>query len=363
MSTSPEARRHRNQTMNARNEQGPIPGVPRPATWVASRCYAAGERLVSTWRSRGDARRLPVPVVSVGNLTLGGTGKTPVTTILAESLAAAGLRPAIALRGYRARQTGGSDEAEEYRTRMPDVPILVGADRAGTAASRLAVDPDAFDVLLLDDGFQHRQLHRDLDIVLVDATRPALDGDLVPHGWLREPASRIQRAGLVVVTNGPEGELEPGLLDSITRHRGSPPDVVTRHRWRTIRSFPESESDGMAHGGVRPRSGRVLLVSGLGNPSAFEDHARREGIDVVDHLVLRDHAAYDDSTIERILSASTRADALLVSAKDWVKLRKKARASDLPVPVLVPEVEIEIVSGAQRLSEALSEACGRRIAL
>ncbi len=349
--------------MNARNEQGPIPHVPRPATWLASRCYAAGEHMVSAWRSRGDARRLPVPVVSVGNLTLGGTGKTPVTTRLAESLTAAGLRPAIALRGYRARRTGGSDEAEEYRMRLPDVPILVGADRAGTAGSRLGENPDAFDVLLLDDGFQHRRLHRDLDIVLVDATRPALDGDLVPHGWLREPASRIQRAGLVVVTNSPGEDLEPGLLESIIRHRGRPPEVVTRHRWRTLESFLGSGPDGMAGGGGRPPSGKVVLVSGLGNPSAFEDHARREGFDVVEHLVLRDHAAYDESTIRRILSASTRADALLVPAKDWVKLRKKARVSDLSVPVLVPEVEIEIVSGAQRLSEALAGACGRRIAL
>lgn len=349
--------------MNARNERGPIPGVPRPATWVASRCYAAGEQLVSAWRFRGQARKLPVPVVSVGNLTLGGTGKTPVTTRLAESLTASGLRAAIALRGYRARQTGGSDEAEEYRMRLPDVPVLVGADRAAAAASRLEQDPDAFDVLLLDDGFQHRRLHRDLDIVLVDATRPALDGGLVPHGWLREPASRIRRAGLVVVTNSPGEDLDPELLESITRHRGSPPDVVTRHRWRSMKSFSGSGPGGPVHGEVGPALGKVVLVSGLGNPSAFEDHARREGLDVVDHLVLRDHAAYDESTIERILTASTRADALLVPAKDWVKLRKKACITDLSVPVLVPEVEIEIVSGAQRLSEALSEACGRRIAL
>ena len=221
--------------------RGPLPNALGPLSWPAARLYELGER-VSSWRMTSrPSTEIPVPVISIGNITSGGTGKTPVTTRLARALAESGCTPAIALRGYRAEKTGGSDEAAEYQMRLGDVSVLVGADRAKTALSVLDSSPGAFDVLLLDDGFQHRRLHRDLDIVLVDATRSGLDGDLLPHGWLREPAGRIKRADLVLVTNSDESNLDDPVCDSIIRHRGCPPDAWARHEWSGIEVYSRGQ--------------------------------------------------------------------------------------------------------------------------
>ena len=154
---------------------------------------------------------MPVPVVSVGNLSVGGTGKSPFTRRLAEAIIASGGKPAIALRGYRSRSTGGSDEAREYEDSLPDVPILVGADRARTILSALESAPGSFDCVVLDDGFQHRRLHRDLDIVLVDSSRSDVFGDLLPNGWLREPVTALSRADCVALTNHPDKDVFPAL--------------------------------------------------------------------------------------------------------------------------------------------------------
>lgn len=344
-------------------EGGPLPNSLSPLSWVAARFYGLGERVSSRRMEKSTPIKLPVPVISIGNLSAGGTGKTPVTTRFAKALAESGCTPAVALRGYRSDETNGSDEAIEYQMRLEKVPVLVGADRARSALSMLGSSPDAFDVLLLDDGFQHRRLHRDLDIVLVDASRPALDGDLLPHGWLREPASRIRRADLVLVTNAQEPRPDDAVLDSVVRHRGSGPDAWARHVWSGIDAYSGGQLLHRVATSSELPIDTVGIVSGLGNPAAFESHVRREGFEVVFHRALRDHATYDSAEINRIQSLTKHCDALVVPAKDWVKLRETELAATENVLILVPEVGIEFTHGQVQLEQALSSACGRAIAL
>ncbi|MAJ45911.1 MAG: tetraacyldisaccharide 4'-kinase [Planctomycetes bacterium TMED75] len=344
-------------------EGGPLPNSLSPLSWVAARLYGLGERVSARRMANLTPIQLPVPVISIGNLTAGGTGKTPVTTRFAQAIADSGGAPGVALRGYRADETNGSDEAIEYRMRLEKIPVLVGADRAGSALSMLESSPGSFDVLLLDDGFQHRCLHRDLDIVLVDASRPALDGDLLPHGWLREPASRIQRADLVLVTNAADSKTDDVVFESVLRHRGSGPDAWARHVWSGIDVYSNGQLlHRLATSSELPLT-RIGIVSGLGNPAAFESHVRREGFDVVFHRALRDHALYDSAEINRIRSLAKDCDGLLVPAKDWVKLRETELVTTENIPILVPEVSIEFTRGQDQLEQALSTACGKPIAL
>ena len=346
-----------------KTEGGPLPSSLSPLSWVAARLYGLGEHVSSRRMAASPPTRLPVLVISIGNLSVGGTGKTPMTARLAQALSVSDCTPAVALRGYRADETNGSDEATEYRMRLKGMPVLVGADRAKSALSLLDSSPESFDVLLLDDGFQHRRLHRDLDIVLVDASRPALDGDLLPHGWLREPASRIQRADFVVVTNAVESELDEVVLESVLRHRGSAPDAWARHVWSGIDVYSEGELLHRVSRSSELPFSRVGIVSGLGNPAAFESHVRREGFDVVAHRALRDHAAYDSAEIGRIRMLARDCEALIVPAKDWVKLRETELVATEEVPIIVPEVGVEFTQGRVQLEQALSTACGKTIAL
>lgn len=345
------------------SRRGPLPDALRPLTWLSARMYGIGERVSARRMTAQPPRKLPVPVVSVGNITAGGTGKTPVTARIAEALIQSGCSPAIALRGYRADATSGSDEAAEYRLRFPDVPVLVGADRAGTAGALLDSDPTAFDILLLDDGFQHRRLHRDLDIVLVDATRHGLDGDLLPNGWLREPAGRLERADLVLVTNSTGESSDDPVAECIKRHRGSAPDAWSHHAWSALEVHRGDRAHPEVIRAAELPFRRVSIVSGLGNPAAFEAHVRREGFEVVSHYALRDHAAYDSGKLARIRRLSTGCEALVVPAKDWVKLRAAGPGILGDIPIIVPQVRVEFIRGQPLLEQALSSACGRAIAL
>ena len=175
--------------------RGPVAVVARAGLWAASLPYGVGVRVRNRLFDAGLRKviKLPVPVVCVGNLSLGGTGKTPMVEWVARQLVDLGMRPAIVSRGY-----GAGDEARVLEDNLPDVPHLCGADRAAVAMT--AVEELGSDCIVLDDGFQHRRLHRDLDIVLIDATRRPYDDHLFPRGTLREPVCGLKRAGMVVVT-------------------------------------------------------------------------------------------------------------------------------------------------------------------
>jgi tetraacyldisaccharide 4'-kinase len=286
-----------------------------------NRRYDAGKSVV----------RFDRPVISVGNLSVGGTGKTPMVAHVVGVLLAAGHTPVIAMRGYGSKATGGrSDEAEEYRRRFPDVPVLARPDRTLALIEQFAREHDEdgvggrqSDCVVLDDGFQHRKIARDLDIVLVDASRDPFADRLLPAGWLREGVESLRRAGIVVITHA---ELaSPGRLGdlnaAIERVRGRGAEAVARHGWEGV-TVHESGADREEPCGWL-RGKRVVAACAIGNPGAFLTEAVRQvGSPLVGEVVLRDHDPYARATVERIAMAArlANADVVLTTEKVWSKL-------------------------------------------
>jgi tetraacyldisaccharide 4'-kinase len=264
-----------------------------------------------------------------------------------------GRHPAVVMRGHRGGES--SDEALEHRSELGRMPVVVGADRRA-AIERLAAGDPSIDALVLDDGFQHRQVARDLDLVLVDASRPAIDGDLLPLGWLREPAEGLARASAVIVTHAEQ--VDPRLSSSIARLHGRAPVAWTRHAWTCLRVT------GAAHGQdawtlERLRGRSVAVWAGIGNRPAFVSQVQACGARVVDVPALADHHAFNARGVERLADRARRAGAteIVCTGKDWVKLRL------LPLPatltVLRPELRIEFLAGESELRAMLAEAMVR----
>ena len=323
--------------------------LARPAEAVYGAAVSFRNRLFDRgWRR---ARCTARPVVSVGNLTAGGTGKTPMVAHLAEGLAAAGTRPAVLTRGYR-----GGDEARELEARLgPGVPVAADPRRARAAERLLARDP-AIGAFLLDDGFQHRGLGRDLDLVLVDATAPFGGDRLLPGGRLREPARALARADAVIVTRAES--LDPcarNVLDErIAAAHGARPIAHTSPRWSGWRDAAGTNwpVDALAER-------RVAGACGLGNPDAFAAMLRRHARALVRFEPFPDHHAYRDREIAAVLARAARAGAevVVVSPKDWVKWRGRL-PRDAALPVYRPELELAFRAGAEALWQRVRAAVG-----
>jgi len=288
------------------------------------------------------ATRGPIPVVSVGNLTLGGTGKTPLVAWLARTLEARGLRPAIVSRGYGAARGERSDEAAELGILLPAVAHV--ADRDRVAGVRTAAAAGA-EVAVLDDGFQHRRLARDLDIVAVDATDPCGGGRIFPRGLLREPLGGLARAQAVVLTRSTAVDARRraeirGMLDRTCR--GGLPGVWIEATHRPLRlraaAMPPQPLDRLA-------GTRVAAFAGIGNPAAFRATLAQAGADLVGFRAFPDHHRYteDDLAAIRRWAAAAGADLIVTTLKDLVKVR--ADHPDAP-PILALEIALEVLPGS-----------------
>ena len=270
-----------------------------------------------------------LPVISVGNLTFGGTGKTPMVISLTKDLIERGYRPAVLTRGYgressepmeligpetsiSVSRTG--DEPQELAQRLPGVPIIIDADRVRGA--RRAEEVGA-DIVILDDGFQHLRLQRDLDLVLVDAGDPWGGDALPPRGRLREPVKAIRRASAVVITK-------------VDRASDSPPEAIVR-RIRSIRPdmailaarlVPQRVRVGRKwEGSEILQDQKVFAVAGLGRPEGFRTLLQSAGANVVGHRWFADHFPYGPEDRSWILQEAQQRGAVVVTtAKDAVKL-------------------------------------------
>jgi tetraacyldisaccharide 4'-kinase len=326
---------------------GPLPRTLSPLALPLSWGYGFGVRAVSAVRGLGiGVRRLSVPVLSVGNVTVGGTGKSPFVAWAARTLAAAGARPAIALRGYGSVDPARGDEVLEYRETAPGIPVLAGPDRHAMVQAALARG-EPIGCVVLDDGFQHRRLARDLDVVLIDATRPGLDGPLLPAGWLREPAGALRRADLVVVTRATR--IDQSLADAIRRFHGREPFAWCDHRWAWIEVVSASGTRIEPVSWLDGRS--VAIVAGIGHPEAFVDAARRAGAAVADRTIARDHARWDGAAGDAALATGRGTGLVLTTRKDWVKL--VARPLPAGVEVAIPRLELAFLAGESALRERL----------
>jgi tetraacyldisaccharide 4'-kinase len=293
--------------------------------------------------------RLDVPVISVGNLTFGGTGKTPTVIALARDLVRMGRRPAVLTRGYgrlhdgqmvvigpSPRQTAAEvgDEPLEIARRLPGIPVVIDADRArgGVEAKRLGAD-----VVLLDDGFQHLQLERDLDLVLVDAGDPWGGGRLPPLGRLREKPSALSRADAVLITKVPR-EWRP-LVAEIER---AVDDVAPRIQVFVSRLCP-SRVHVPGHGWKEPDvldGLRVFAFAALGRPGGFVSTLAEAGAEVASTRWFPDHHAYSQDDLDHMVNrAAAVAATPITTAKDGVKLPSNA-------PVWIVEATVEPIEGS-----------------
>jgi tetraacyldisaccharide 4'-kinase len=293
----------------------------RVGLWIASQPYGLVVAVRNRLYERGwlVSQRVGIPVVSIGNLTAGGTGKSPTCVFLARWFRERGVRVAILSRGYKALQDGMNDEAKELEVLLPDVPHLQSPDRVATA--RIAVEELEMELLLLDDGFQHRRLQRDLDIVLLDATEPFGYGFLLPRGVLREPLRALRRADIVVATRA--DQVDGQRLAAIR---------TTVQRYNPRAAWIESEHAGVgwcnASGIEQPLESKcgqaVLAVSAIGNPKAFEATLRKQGLDVIDHMIFPDHhpfSQHDIASMERRASeCDVTPQAIVCTGKDLAKL-------------------------------------------
>jgi tetraacyldisaccharide 4'-kinase len=290
------------------------PSFLRLGLSAASMPYAWAVRVRNRWYDRGwlSSRHAPVPVISVGNLTAGGTGKTPCVEHLAKFFHDSGWRVVILSRGY-----GAHDEAALLRSNLPDVVHLQGADRA--ALSRHAVVEHGAEVLILDDGFQHRRLARDLDLVLIDATNPWGHGRLIPRGLLREPLAALRRASAILLTR--TDQVSHTEIDAIVRRvRRETPDapiVWTIHQpmaW-IQHEGPERPIDSL-------RGMSVAALCGVGNPRAFCRTLEDVGCKVVAFRTFPDHHWYSRGDVVDLIDWARLqpVDAIVTTQKDLVKL-------------------------------------------
>jgi tetraacyldisaccharide 4'-kinase len=262
--------------------------------------------------------RVGVPVVSVGNLTLGGTGKTPCAEYIARFFRERDRQVAILSRGYGSN-AGRNDEAMVLEENLPDVPHLQGADRSALATS--AIEELESDVLILDDGFQHRRLGRDLDLVLIDATCPWGYGFLTPRGLLREPPAALKRAGAVILTRCDQVSADQltKLRADVSRHAPHCLAVETTHRPTIAVNSERTE---------RPweefRGRKTFAFCGIGNPGAFRKTLEQLGIEVTGLRTFPDHHPYsraDVESLEQWCESLPSGGVVLTTQKDLVKLR------------------------------------------
>jgi len=281
------------------------------------------------------ALRVDGPVVSIGNLTTGGTGKTPMTIHVVERLRAMGWQPAVVSRGY-ASGGGLGDELRLVREAVPGTPCIANPDRVAGARSALA--EHGADVVVLDDAFQHRRIARDLDLVLVDATAPFGGGRLLPRGRLREPIASLARADAVILTRADQLDADrlAEARAAVAAHAGDKPILVCVHRAQAPRALnTERPSPGAA------ASTKYFLMSGIARPDAFEQTARACGLRVVGHARFADHRRYTSRDVTSVCSQVSAAggERLLVTEKDAVKLAEIPGTWPMPVDVLPVRID------------------------
>jgi len=297
-----------------------------PLAWL----YGSGVALRNLAYDRGWARcvALPIPVVSIGNLTLGGSGKTPLVLETVELLRKVGRRPAVVSRGYGSRARGplaiapaapvaarlAGDEPVMMQRR--GVPVAVGRDRV--AAARLAIERFHCDVLVLDDGFQHRRLERQVDLVVLDASLDPERLHLLPRGLLREDWPALGRADAVLLTRT---DIAPDLAPwdrLLERYAPRAPRFSARHRITGLRSV---------QGGTPPPGSDLVLLSAIARPDLFEADVRRLGFGVDRHFVYRDHHTFTAVELEQAAQRARSGPGFLITTeKDWTRIPEAALA-------------------------------------
>lgn len=361
---------------------GPLArALPFASAWPFARAAAAWaarryERELARRNARFDAGRGVVtidrPVISIGNLSVGGTGKSPMVAHALRLLRAAGHNPAVAMRGYRAH-AGLSDEADAHARAFPDLPLVARPDRLEGLIELFATEAgERVDCVVLDDGFQHRRIARQADIVLIDATRPPFADACLPVGWLREPPASLRRSTAVVLTHA--DRVPRAALDALQRDvqaaAGRPPIALAQHAWEGV-DVASADLQGEASHPVAWLAGRrVVAVCAVARPQTFLASLAEAGARVAEAIVLADHAPVGEALVRRVALAAARcnADAVVMTDKDWSKWRRRllrraasaagagAETALAGIAIARPRLHLAFLAGAGDLAQHILHA-------
>lgn len=317
--------------------------------------FAAFAKIIS----QKSAKSLPCMVISVGNLTLGGTGKTPAACMLAVFLRREGHRPCVLIRGY------GNDEWKMLKSKLGDIPVIVGRDRV--ASGKKALSEFKSDTLILDDGFQHWRLRRNLDIVLVDASDPFGNRRLFPRGVLREDIKDIRRADVIMLTKTDMAKGLEGVKGELGRTAPGIPILESVHS--PLRFYDIGTKEEKALSFINGR--KACVLSSIVNTGYFEFLLGRLGADIMLKFHYPDHYDYRASDVDYVINECRRLniDTIATTEKDAAKLR------DLRIPnpeprtpnderqtagprILVLQVELKVTHGEDILRERVLNIYG-----
>ncbi len=319
--------------------------------------YAAAVR-VRNWRydtARAKTHRVSVPVVSVGNITLGGTGKTPAVEWLARWFTEHGVRVALVSRGYGSQDGQPNDEALELAQKLPEVPHVLDPDRVRGA--RRAVEEFGCQLILLDDGFQHRRLARDFDLVLIDALEPFGFEHVFPRGTLREPLQGWSRASAFLLTRAEQLD-DAGRAEVRRRALAIAPRALwleATYTPRALRAYDGAEQPLATLAGES-----VAAFCGIGNPDSFRRALTTCGFEVLAFREFADHDAYPESETQALArwADAMGVAALLCTHKDLVKVGPRWPGK---TPLLALASRLEISEGQQQLEAALAPLVERAL--
>jgi tetraacyldisaccharide 4'-kinase len=312
-----------------------------------------------------------VPVISVGNMTMGGTGKTPLVEQIVNMCLGRNRRVAVVSRGYRRKSQGvvvvsdghrlladasqGGDEPVQIARKYPMAVVVVGERRVD--AARKAVELKA-DVIVLDDGFQHRYLHRDLDIVVLDSRKDLFRTSMIPAGERREPLGSIRRGQLLALSRVDESSGKDGWLRQLNE-RFRIPKVSYRHTLDRIR--PSGSDGALSAWDLKGRS--LLVFSGIVDHQGFVEQMKRAGLDIVADCRFPDHHVYTGKDTSTLLGMATQkgAEAFLTTEKDFVRLSSDAglfKTLEQRFPLYSAGITVDITQGRELL-ETMIDKCLR----
>jgi len=299
--------------------------------------------------------RADITVISIGNITTGGTGKTPVVAWLTNKICEK-YKCAILTRGYKST-IKGSDEANILARTCPNIPIIINPDRVKGANEAVKIH-DA-EVLIMDDGFQHRRLTRDIDIVTIDATCPFGYGRILPAGLLREPVNSVKRADAVIITR--TDQTDSDLLERIEKKLLSANrSLVIAHSVHKPRCIITAAGNELQPEQLRGK--QVFAFCAVGNPESFFNTIRSGGAEIIETGIYNDHYSYSKDDIDVLESRALAANTSLIlgTEKDFSKIEPEwLKGSKVDFAYLT--VGIEIIKGAEKITELIEKALAVKI--
>lgn len=309
--------------------------ILKPVLGFFSRIYGMGLKIAQApYEKAASRRKVKAWVISIGNITWGGTGKTPLVMMLARCLSSRGKKIAVLTRGY------GNDETFELKNGLSGVPILVGKNRIKTAQE--AVDKHQAEVVLLDDGFQHLGLARDCDVVAINATNPFGNGELLPMGNLREPLAHLARADVFVITKASLGKQNVNLIRQRLKET-NPRALVFEADHEPVRFMDFAASAPMDLDRVKGK--KVAILSGIEDPLSFERILCKLGAVVVLAARFDDHHAFTAAEMKEVFRSAheLQAEYLITTAKDHYRLGRVLKHVDMKkVRILALQIEIRM---------------------